>query len=231
MNYPKPQKFMFKVESIDKVNPRIFRIILSTDNPIESLPGQFMTISINNYVKRSYSVITKPQSNKFELFVDITPNGPGSEFVEALESNSKIEAVFPLGRFVYKPGKSNLYLIATGTGIVPLKSMLDFELDGVKSKREITLIWSTKYMEDLFLHDYFIDLQNKFNNFYYVPTITRQKISTIGFGRVDMVVKSIKIGLDGDFYLCGGNDMIVGMKEVLNKLGIPAENVYFEKFY
>jgi CDP-4-dehydro-6-deoxyglucose reductase, E3 len=231
-NFPKPQKVALKVISIDKVSAKDFFVLLEMKEEVSFLPGQFITINISPTERRSYSVVYGKNPKQIGLYVDITPNGAGSEFFIAMNKGLTVDGTFPLGRFVYvKESLSRVFFIGTGTGIAPLKTMIDYELQGNKSGREIILLWGVRYFDDLFLHDYFNQLQEKFTNLKYIPTISREEKEGILNGRVSQAIHNIDLLKEDEFYLCGSRDMIDSMREILISKGATADNIFFEQFY
>ena len=132
----------------------------------------------------------------------------------------------PLGTFSYREDNSeNLVFIATGTGIAPIKAMLEsFEASRVKAK--VFVIWGARFEKDLFFELAIPSLPYSF-----IPVLSREDREGYFSGYVQDVV--LDLGLDlkkTTVYACGSEVMIRGASELLIDSGLPSGRFYSDAF-
>jgi NAD(P)H-flavin reductase len=110
-------------------------------------------------------------------------------------------------------------MIATGTGIAPIKSML-LSLLGQTGTRRIRLFFGLRNVSDLFYTNILSDLRE--THPWFEPTIILSQPDPIGWpglrGRVtDLISEQVSAdeALNTDAYLCGGRPMIEEAKRLL----------------
>jgi ferredoxin-NADP reductase len=76
----------------------------------------------------------KIDDQHFSLFVDIKPGGPGSQYFKALKPGDTISYIGPFGTFAFREndGAQNLLFLGTGSGLSPLKCMIEDALENRK---------------------------------------------------------------------------------------------------
>ncbi len=104
--------------------------VIQLDRPITFIPGQFGMLSILNDQKemKPFSFCSLPNSSIVEFCVKIYPDGRFSPKLFEKEIGSTVEVKGPFGLFALKESTSDLIFIAAGTGIAPLRSIINFLL-------------------------------------------------------------------------------------------------------
>ena len=136
----------------------------------------------------------------------------------------------PQGTFFLRNAASqHLVFLATGTGIAPVKAMLDGLSDvsdniGVKS---VTVLWGGRKAQDLYL-----DLQTLHPRVRYVPVLSRADDSWPGQkGYVQQALMSLQPDLGNtQVYACGSDAMIQSAKKVLLDAGLPGHSFHSDAF-
>lgn len=204
-----------------------------SEEPFEIKPGQYVSVKVSSTRINCYSVAGQSSSNKFNLLVDTTPGGPGSKFFEALKVGDKITYLGPLGTFSLKQDKGvdTMLFLATGSGLAPLKSMIDHLLNVAKVKQKIVLYLGVTNFEDIFMKDYLDLLSEKFSNFTYKIVVNNKNekwSGPIGFIQ-DEVKRDYPDAGKCSVYMCGNKYMIRDATKILVDNGCPNERIYFEK--
>jgi NAD(P)H-flavin reductase len=228
--FQRPQRVRFKVSQKQEFGFNIVKLRFEADIQLNFDPGQFVTLFIDERTRRSYSISSVPGTNYFETYNDTTPGGPGSLFFKNARIGDEIIGMIPLGRFVYKEHTNPAVFIATGTGITPMKSMLDYALSN-GSKRDLQLIWGVKSDEELFLASEFNKLADLYNNLKIQYCITRQEDSKYFKGRVTSYIDQLEFIDNSEFYICGSKNMISEVEQILLLKGFPIEVIKYEQFY
>jgi len=214
-----------------------FQLDIKPTEPLPHLAGQFVTIKIPNQEKltmRAYSIASKPGMEHFELCIKAVEGGTASNWLSALQEDKDIEFIGPAGAFTFKttPNKSVL-LIATGTGIAPIKSILEDELVNKDSKQNFELIFGLRHVKDVFYQDPLEKLAQDFPNFKYSITLSRpEDESWAGLqGRVTDYMQNLELDPQStESYACGLKPMIEETTSLLQAKGLPEEAIHHEKF-
>jgi len=142
--------------------------------------GQHVDIRLtadNGYqAQRSYSIASPAGcAPHVELTIERISDGEVSPFLtEELRAGDTIELRGPIGGyFTWDPAISSpLMLIAGGSGVVPLMSMLRTRYQ-VGSKIPAKLVYSSRLAEDIIYRDELDELAANRDGFYLVHTLTR----------------------------------------------------------
>jgi CDP-4-dehydro-6-deoxyglucose reductase len=190
--------------------------------------GQYVNL-IKGAIKRSYSVANAFQEKgSLEFFIKKYENGLMSKYwFEEAKENDLLRLEGPLGSFFLRESnKKNIILLATGTGIAPIKAILEkvSENEAKFADKTFWLFFGARFQQDIFWEP----INFKSLNLQYTKVLSREKLNFIGFkGYVQEAVMNANIDLaDAQVYACGSNDMIQSAKEVLTKNNV-AENDFF----
>jgi CDP-4-dehydro-6-deoxyglucose reductase len=221
-----------KVDSIKKFSDNVIelRLRVPPQSNFNYLPGQYINIIKGDY-KRSYSIANNDCSNGIVLFIK---NYEGGKFSTYLFDQAKINDLLriegPLGTFFYrKTNKTNIVFLATGTGIAPIKSILEnMEQNNLEIKnKNIYLFFGGKTKEDLFWEPKFKNIKVHF-----IPVLSRTENNWNGEkGYIQDVLITKKIDLsDSVVYACGSVKMIKNAKEIAVNNGMTEELFYSDEF-
>jgi len=218
----------------------VIELVFQTENPFEYKAGQFISLKVTDNEPapciRGYSISSRPKAgnNTFELCVKLMPNGRGSNYLNNLKDGDKIEFLGPNGKFTFEEDLSKkTILISTGTGISPIKAIIEDELINKNYKGKLELLFGVRYISGVFYNDIFKALAEKYGNFSYMTTISRpEKEEYKGpKGRVTDLLRQLEINPSStNFYMCGLKDMIDEVTQILKDKQVPEENIHFEKY-
>lgn len=222
-----------KIDNLEYINSSVMKVTLRTppNNRIDFLSGQYLNI-IKGSIKRSYSLAnTKRNDGKLEFFIKKYENGQMSQyFFEEAKIDDLLRVEGPLGTFFYRKLETeSIIFLGTGTGIAPIKSILD-DFEGnpslVKYKK-IYVFNGARHQEDLFWRPEYRSIEVK-----YIPVLSRQHIDWTGpKGYVQEAVVQEKVDLkNSQVYACGSNDMINAAFELLQSNGLPESNFHSDAF-
>lgn len=235
----KPQQCKGKVSEHILINERFqyLHIELREPHELEFQAGQYVSVEVGGGERRSYSIASAPSmKHAVELCVDITPGGKGSEYVKNLRPGSEVSFLAPLGVFIIKPEdlvkEKKLLFVATGTGIAPLRSMILDLLRDKKDARPLWLYWGLRFVEDMFWEEEFRQMHEFFTNFHFHLTLSKPPNHwPLCSGYVTNCLKNeLKLGGEWGIYLCGSKEMVIDGSKLITEMGVPKEQVHFEKF-
>lgn len=246
MEFAKAQKYSVRVSDKYFVseNERYLYIKFELVLPdrIAYRAGQYVSFPINEIgERRSYSMVSTPDDNHgFHILAEMVENGKGSEYLRKLEIGDSAEVLGPLGRFVVQDAKegdedpNKLLFVATGSGIVPIYSMINDQLINKRDKRQMRLHWGMRSEADLFFVDNLMRLSEAHPNLVVDVVLSRPSEEwELCSGHVqDCLVRDFsETTLTGwEAYVCGKPDKVVDIAGKLVELGIKEEEIYREKF-
>jgi len=222
-----------KIFSISQIAEDTFAIRFSCDEmPIFNfLPGQFVTINVAANTPRSYSIASIPGKDYIELIADTKRGGPGSMFFASSKVGDEFDFLFPLGVFVYKESPKPVYFFATGTGIVPFISMVEYALTTLKTQRSITMYCGFRYEPEVFGKEFLELMDIQYQNFWFKLNLTQPSPQWTGpIGRITQYIETLP-ETDIEAYICGSNQMVTDVKNQLIAKGVPEVQIYHEMFY
>ena len=199
------------------------------------IPGQFVTLDLPIHEKsnkrwRSYSISSWPDgTNIFELIIVLDNDGTGTPYLFGLKVGNEISLRGPQGVFCLKePLNTDLFMICTGTGIAPFRSMVHHIKNKNIQHQNIYIIFGCRNKTDLLYFDELKQLEKDMPGFYYIPTLSRE-IWEGHSGYVHNIYETLcKDGKPASFYLCGWKGMIDHAKKSIAGLGYDSKNIHQE---
>jgi len=224
-----------KISTIEKMNSDVLKIIfrLPPTAKFEFNAGQYVNL-IKGTINRSYSVANKPsENNQLEFFIKKYKNGLMSKYwFEEAKVDDLLRIEGPLGSFFLRESKcEHIVFLATGTGIAPIKSILESVIEQPSniSKKEFWVFVGARLKEDLLWSP---DLKNDKIKINYIPVLSRQTEDWNGEkGYVQDAVLKQNINLENtQVYACGSNEMIQSAKKLLFKNSLNENSFFSDAF-
>jgi ferredoxin-NADP reductase len=210
-------------------------------------PGQFVTLDLPIHEKpnkrwRSYSIASAPDgSNTFELIIVQLEQGAGTTYLfNEITVGTNLPFRGPQGHFtLHEPLDTDLFLICTGTGIAPFRSMVQDLLRNKREHRQVYLIFGCRKKEDLLYYNEMIQLQQQLTGFHYHPVLSRETWEGHSGYVHEVYLKIIRenraLGAPGTqypatFYLCGWKNMIDEARIRLKEEGYEKQHIKLELY-
>lgn len=215
---------------------RTFRLRFPEGKWVNFKAGQFCMVQVpkegEKPLKKAYSICSSPfETGYVDLCIKLVEGGFATNWFWTLKEGDDVTITLPYGGFVLKePLEKELILIATGTGLAPLRSMLRVLLkDGFQ--RPITLIFGVRFENEVLYADEFRELERNHPNFKFIPTISRPKEWMGETGYVQDKLKKFFPAPSGkQIYVCGLVPMIEAVQKTAEDLGFEKGQVHFEKY-
>lgn len=228
------------VRKIEQATPqtRLYEIELPETNSFDFKPGQFVTLDLPIHEKRnkrwrSYSIASMPNgSNTIELVIVHLDGGAGSEYIfNEVSVGSELTLRGPQGVFVLPDDiPDDFYLVCTGTGVAPFRSMVRYVQQHNLPHQNIHLIFGTRTKADLLYYDELQQLAADMSGFHYHPVLSREDWAGHK-GYVHDVYKELcKNKPHAQFMLCGWKNMVDEAKHTLLDLGYDKKNIHLELY-
>jgi CDP-4-dehydro-6-deoxyglucose reductase, E3 len=224
-----------KISSIKKLNTDVIKMVfrLPPSSNFKFNSGQYVNL-IKGNLSRSYSIANKSDNkNQLEFFIKKYENGLMSKYwFEEAKINDLLRVEGPLGSFFLREAKcNNIVFLATGTGIAPIKAILESVVEAPLnfSKVKFWVFVGARYEKDLLWNPTVISDKIKVN---YVPVLSRQVNNWDGEkGYVQEAVLKQNINLENtQVYACGSNEMIQSAKGKLIKNSLKENNFFSDAF-
>ncbi len=204
--------------------------------------GQHLTIRGDDGERRSFSICTTPSSGVLTIGVKKLPGGVFSEgVVDALHPGDELDVMTPAGRFTTRldaASQKSYVAIAAGSGITPVISIVSTILEQEPHAR-VMLIYANRTHRTVMFLDELHDLKDRYaERFHLVHVLSREQQDVELFsGRLDgdrltRILKSLRPVEDVDeWFLCGPQQMVLDLRELLLDHGVDAHSVHTELFH
>ncbi len=211
-------------------------------------PGQFVTLDLpiheqKNKRWRSYSIASAPEgTNTFELVIVLNEFGLGTPYLfNQVSVGSELTLRGPQGKFTMpEPLDKDLYLICTGTGLAPFRSMAHYIYNTKLSHQQVHIIFGCRKFEDGLYINELKSLEKELAGFHFHPCYSREPEVTEGQHKgyvhdvYEQLLNDAKLA-DGTlppayFYLCGWKNMIDSAKEKIISMGYDKKAIHLELY-
>jgi ferredoxin-NADP reductase len=186
-------------------------------------------------ITRAYSIASPPdETNRFAICLNRVHDGFMSNFLCDMTKGEAIRCQGPFGDFILRPPMKDTIFVATGTGVAPFRSMLQWVLaDPLRHlNRQLRFLFGSRYERDIYYHQEFVQLAAENKNFEYLPTLSRGAAEWTGLrGYVQEHVPSLVGGrVDMHAYICGLDKMIKANRDLLKSMGWDRKSILYEKY-
>lgn len=223
-----------RIDTVQSLSPDVVEVTLRTPptSKLHYLPGQYVDMIGKNGLRRSYSIANAPRDDgRISLQIRRVENGQMSKYwFDEAGINDLLRLEGPLGTFcLRKNDKPQLLLLATGTGIAPIKSILE-QLACTADTLEyssIHLYWGGRTEQDIYWQPDFPTLP-----LHFTPVLSRADEDWQGRkGYVQQAVLEDGFPLtEATVYACGAIEMIQSAHEQLITVGLDERHFYSDAF-
>ena len=197
------------------------------------LPGQYMNIHLADGTHRSFSMASGPKAGVVDFHVRRIPGGRFTErHLDTIAPGDALDVELPLGTFRYHSEDYRpILMVATGTGVAPIKSMLESLMDDPDCP-PVWLYWGMRREADLYLDAQIRGWTGRLYEFQYVPVLSRPSDQWQGRrGHVQhAVLQDLPDLSEHSIYLCGSPTMINDAKQEFLAHGADMEHIYTDGF-
>ena len=233
LDLPKSRVIPAKIDELTYLTSDILKLRLRLPPRVQfrSIPGQYINLIGKNGLQRSYSLADNCNGKILEMHIRRFPSGIMSEY---LFENAKVDDLLrisgPHGTFVLRRvAESDLIFVATGTGIGPVKSMIE-QIESMPADqlpRSIKILWGMRREEEIYWSP-----SNKLDLVDFIPVLSQAAHGWDGErGYVqDVLFKSNVITPQTYIYSCGSEAMINATKSKALSAGVTEENFFSDSF-
>lgn len=237
-------KHRFYIEKIIAETPDVTSVYISGKqiDQFKFNPGQFVIVRFLDKQRRwqAHPFSLSQPFNGQNIRLSIKASGDFTATTYNLQFTTPVLLEGPYGVFTPNKLKNNkALLIAGGIGITPIRGIM--EALG-ENKKEVILLYANKTEKDIALRKEIEKLGEKYhfpvhhilNNQPKSPNLKSQvsSLTTIHNGMInqDLLQKLVPEINTYEVFLCGPPPMMAAITKTLISLGVPKQNIYFEKF-
>lgn len=208
--------------------------------PFNYLPGQFVTVTVilNGLpVKRSYTIASSPTRRDYcEITVKHEEQGTVSHYLNTqVHEGELLQLIGPSGKFTFTGEETDsIVLIAGGVGITPLMSIVRYLTDR-SWKGDIFFFFACLSEKDVIFREEIEFLEKRYPNLRVCiilekPTDASKKVYLTGRITKELLKERVSEIASRRVHICGPLPMIDAVKQMLDELEVPKENIYTEIF-
>ena len=188
--------------------------------------------------QRSYSIASEPErEDEIDITVERIEEGEVSTYLhDVVVKGDRVEVRGPIGGYFVWEASMNepLLLIAGGSGVVPLMSMLRHRA-AAKVNNPTALLYSSRSFEDVIYYNELDRLSRANDGPQIFHTLTRsQPASWKGYARRidDAMLKEVvsPLGRSAQVFICGPTLMVESAANALVKIEINSNQIRTERF-
>jgi ferredoxin-NADP reductase len=239
------QTLNWQIASVRDVKPETAKVktfTLTLPAWTRHRPGQHYDIRLtaeDGYqAQRSYSIASEPERvGEIDLTVERIEDGEVSTYMhDVLIPSDRVEVRGPIGGyFVWEASMGEpLLLIAGGSGVVPLMSMIRHRA-ATGAQNPTTLLYSSRSFEDIIYYQELEKLSAANGGLQIFHALTRsQPPGWKGYARridQDMLKEVARpLGKSAQVYICGPTLLVEAAANGLVKIGIRSDQIRTERF-
>ncbi len=235
-----------RIAAMERLTGDIMRVALELDQPMPFSAGQFAEVIVPAEVgaaagtTRSYSYASAPDAanpNKVDFFMRKVPGGL---FTEWLFSKAQVGSTLalrgPQGQFGLRPGTEPMVCIAGGSGLAPIKGILEQAMAEQQTNRTLVILFGARTQADLYGLDAIDQIRRQWSGrFRFEPILSAEPEGSGWTGLRGMIADQLQpiLGDRMDEYsawMCGPPPMIDACTAVLREGGVPEGRIYADKF-
>lgn len=222
------------VEETADARSLVFKVPEGHDIPAERLryaPGQFLTLRVpsdrTGSVARCYSLCSSPfTDDPLTVTVKRTADGYASNWLcDHAEPGMRMHVLAPSGTFVPRALDADFLLLAAGSGITPMISILKSAL--VEGSGKVVLLYANRDENSVIFAPALRDLAAKYAD---RLTVIHWLESVQGLPTSTALAAVVGPYTGHDAYICGPGPFMAAAEEALTAAGTATERIHIEVF-
>jgi ferredoxin-NADP reductase len=222
--------------------PRARTLVLDVPDWPGHRAGQHVDVRLSAedgyQTQRSYSIASPPEEAQVSLTVERMEDGEVSPYLtEELRAGDLLELRGPVGGyFTWDAARDGgpLFLLAGGSGVVPLMSMLRHRA-ATRSRVPARLLYSSRTEEEIFYRDELQRMAAADADLKIIHTLTREQPAgwTGNTGHIDHAMLASVAWAPPErplIYICGPTSLVEAMASLLQAQGHASERLRTERF-
>lgn len=190
-----------------------------------------------NIIMLNIRIATPPWDRATGTFSKLNP-GICSSYIYSMKPGDKITISGPYGEFFVKDTPNEKMFIGGGAGMAPMRSHIFDQFLTKKTSVPVTFWYGARSKREIFYEDQFHAIESDFPNFKFNIALSEPKPEDNWTGYKGFIHQVILENYlsnhespeDIEYYLCGPPMMTDAVTQMLDNLGVPAENIMYDNF-
>lgn len=224
--------------SVRPLTADIVELMINLAAPISYIAGQYAQISLPSLgITRSYSFAgapdDKPQS-QLRFFVRHVPGGAFTDWLTTERVGERLQLEGPFGGFMLSPSPAPLLFIAGGSGLAPIKAILE-QAKREGCRRDATFLFGARTAQDLYALEEISSIASGWaGRFQFVPVLSEEPADSSWAGARGMVTDDLAVRITDlhihEAYLCGPPPMVDAAVAALQACGVAKNAIRTDSF-
>lgn len=230
-----PQRHTAVVRHVGQLSENVVHLVLDVPDAVASIyrPGQYLNVMVGDGKVRSFSMASPPNGRTVDLHIRRISGGHfTSSRLPSLAPGAELEVELPHGMFYLRNEDFRpLLMLATGTGLAPIKSILESLFDDPDCP-PVTLYWGARTEADLYYDREIRAWTGRLPDFRYVPVLSQPTPGSphrTGYVQ-DAAAEDIEDFSEYGIYLCGSPPMVGAAKRLFLARGASLNHIYADSF-
>ena len=228
------RRFVVELIARAPLSSRVDRLRFAARTPFSWAAGQHLVVvrGLGQALFLPYSIASANDPEKPGEFELAVATHAGADVMDALPLGAELEVEGPAGSFTWQAAPSPAaLLVGAGTGIAPLRALIEEELARASPTR-LLLLAGHRAPEDVLFAEDFARLAAEHSRFHFIPTLSGEHSAWLGRrGRVQaQLLEAVSSLAPLDAYVCGRVEMVSEVVRALVAHGVPAARIRSEGF-
>jgi Na+-transporting NADH:ubiquinone oxidoreductase subunit F len=167
-----------------------------------------------------------------------TPPGVVSSYLFSLVPGDEVTLAGPFGHFFANESDAEMVFVGGGAGMAPMRAHVHDQLTRLGTDRRISFWYGARSRRELFYVEEFEALAAAHPNFRFEVALSEPRPEDAWTGEVGFIhevllrryLQAHPTPEACEYYLCGPPLMLRATRAMLDRLGVPPENVRFDDF-
>lgn len=220
------------IKKVESLSDTSIELVMNLSAPIGFLPGQYVNLEVPGTTEtRAYSFSSLPGADSASFLIRNVPEGLMSTYLSKnAKAGDSIAVTGPIGSFYLREVVRPILMLAGGTGLAPLLSMLE-HLRKSPSEQPIYMLYGVTNLSDLVKLDALKQFADDSVNFTFDTVVVNSDSDEQRQGFVTNNMDAVPFTIaDADVYLCGPPPMVDAVLGFFKSSGIEPQSFHYEKF-
>ncbi len=215
----------------NEIGPGIFQLGFTLEHTVPFREGQHAVIEVADGLRRCYSMSNRPGTATAEFIMKRYDGKLGSETVSGLSPGDDVVIEMPFGEMWLQDTDAPICLVAGGTGIAPILSLLH-QLAANRDPRPVRVVYGANVLDELVCWDDLASLAGELPDSALVGVLARPHPGWEGVeGLVTHALEPmLETVSDAEFYIAGPPVMTNAVRKQLGESGIQLNRIRYDSF-
>lgn len=190
-----------------------------------------------NIITLNVRIATPPMDRATHKWLPVSP-GISSSYIFSLKPGDKVRMSGPYGDFHIQDTNAEMLYIGGGAGMAPLRAQILHLFRTLHTGRKVSYWYGARSKKEIFYEEDFREIEKQFPNFSFHIALSDPQPEDNWTGYVgfihqviyDNYLKDHDAPEDIEYYMCGPGPMANAVKVMLEDLGVPRSQLFFDDF-